>query len=108
MVEGDAEIKSDVGLFVTPSTVRFAVALIPENVAVIVVVFMKEVVLHPVAVPLFTVAASVSELLQAQSDVTSVVVPSEYVAVAINDLLPFAVMVAEAGESVRDVIVGAL
>ena len=41
MVEGDAEIEIAVGLFVTPSTVRFAVALIPEKVAVIVVVFME-------------------------------------------------------------------
>lgn len=64
--------------------------------------------LHPVAVPLLTVAASVSELLQVQSDVISSMLPSEYVAVAIKDVLPFAVMVAEVGEMLMDVMVGAV
>lgn len=70
------------------------------------VVLTEEEVLHPVAVPLLIVAASVSELLQEQSDVTSFVVPSEYVAVARNDLLPLAEIVAEVGEIVNDVMVG--
>ena len=108
MVEGDAHIERVIGLFVTPSTERSAVALIPERVAVMVTVFVEDEVLHPVAIPLFTVATSVSELLQEHSDVTSFVVPSEYVAVAVNDVLPFAVMVAEVGESVKDVMVWAL
>ena len=77
MVAGDAEIESAVGLFVIPSTERFAVALIPEYVAVIMVVFVEDAVLHPVAIPLLIVAAPVSELLQEQSDVISPIVPSE-------------------------------
>jgi len=82
----------------TPPTVRVAVPLTPLSDAVI----MTVPLVTPVATPPLTVATEFLEELQFADAVMSFIVPSLYVAVAVNDVLWLTTVVAVGGETMID------